>query len=598
MRGRPFDIVNSTRTWISLCLSGVFLFLSGSLLAFQNAKVDSLRTVLNSEISADDRVDTYNALAYHTYRIFPDTAKYYAAQAMDLSKSVNYQKGTANSHNSFGFIAFSSGAYDEALSHYQQFREISETIGDSVSMANALNNLGILYRNQGKLNEALAAYEQSLSIRYAIGSVTGLGPMYNNLGLLNTNLGNYKEAMDFYLKAIAAKRKPDRMTGRAMAYINLANLKELLEDYEGSHEAFEKAFAIYQEYNDKKGMAISFHNIAQTFTKQGDVPKALAFYRRSVQINRELDNKKQLAENLNAVADLKYEIAEWDSCAFYLNQAQSIAQQLQVPHVQAMIKMGFGKLHHALGKHELALSAATQAYDEFAAIRAKKDIAESAMLLSNIYHELGNDSKAFDLLKIHLNYSDSLINENKVAEIAKIEFNYDLAKVESEKQRLLEEQEELGSALSANQRQLANQRQTILWGGIVLILVIISSIFIWHFYQQSKKTRNSLKEANLEISRFNQSLEQKIHERTEKIEKQNQQLMDYAFAISHEIRSPLTNLIGFLDLDDQDEINDFSEEEKRQIKHSMVNSIQKIDEATRKAARIGNPGEINLPKNN
>ncbi len=570
--------------------------LSGPLFAFQNAKVDSLKSVLKADISVNDRVDTYNALAYHTYRILPDTAKRYATLAMDLSKSTDYQKGTANSHNSFGFIAFSSGAYDDALWHYQQFREISETIGDSVSMANAMNNLGILYRNQGKLNEALAAYEQSLALRYAIGSDTGLGPIFNNLGLLNTNLGNYREAMDFYLKAIEAKRKPDRMTGRAMAYINLANLKELLEDYEGSHEAFEKAYSIYQEYNDKKGMAISFHNIAQTFAKQSAIPQALAYYRKSVTINRELQNKKQLAENLNAIADLKYQLSEWDSCAHYLEQAQNIANELQVPHVQAMTNMGFGKLYHALGRQKLALSATQIAHDVFITIRARKEIAESALLLSDVHRELGDHTDAYNFLKVHLDYSDSLMSENKVAEIAKIEFNYDLAKVESEKQRLIEEQEELGFALSANQRQLANQRQTILWGGIVLALVIVSSIFIWHFYQQARKTRNSLKEANLEISRFNQSLEQKIHERTEKIEKQNQQLMDYAFAISHEIRSPLTNLIGFLDLDHQEEINDFSEEEKRQIKNSMANSIQKIDEATRKAARIGNPGDSNLPK--
>lgn len=598
MRGRPFDIVNCARAWLSICLSGVFLFLSGSLCAFQNAEIDSLKSVLKTEISDNDRIDTYNALAYHTYRILPDTAKNYAARAMDLSKSINYQKGIANSHNSFGFIAFSSGAYDDALLHYQDFRKISEIIGDSVSLANAHNNLGILYRNQGKLNESLAAYEQSLAIRSAIGTVTGLGPIYNNLGLLHTNLGNYKEAMNYYLKAIEAKRRPDRMTGRAMAYINLANLKELLDDYEGSCIAFEKAYSIYKEYNDKKGMAISFHNLAQSYTSQRETRKALAYYHKSEKINRDLNNRKQLAENLEAIADLKFQLSEWDSCAYYLNEAQTIANPLQIPHVKAKIKMGFGKLHHALGRQQQALSASAQAHEDFIAIQAKMEIAESALLLSDIYHELGKHIRAYDFLKIHLDYSDSLMNENKVAEIAKIEFNYDLAKVESEKQRLLKEQEELGSALSANQKQLANQRQTILWGGIVLALVIISSIFIWHFYQQAKETRNSLTEANLEISRFNQSLEQKIHERTEKIEKQNQQLMDYAFAISHEIRSPLTNLIGFLDLDDQEEINDFSEEEKRQIKNSMANSIQKIDEATRKAARIGNSGDPHLPKSN
>lgn len=595
MRERPKYIVHDTNLKVNFLL---WIFLLGSIhsFAFQNAQIDSLKSVLQHDLLDKDRVDTYNSMAYHTYRILPDTAKFYAIQAMRLAKTSNYQKGMAKSHNSFGFIAYSQGEYDSAQWHYQQFSHLSQMIGDSASMANAQNNLGILYRNQGQLNEALLAYEKSLAIRKTMGSETGLGPIYNNLGLLHTNLGNYREGMDYYFKAIEAKRKPDRMTGRAMAYINLANLKELIDDYEGSEEAFEKAYAIYKEYNDKKGVAISFHNIAQTYSKQGFISKALAFYRKSVQINRELNNRKQLAENLNAIADLKFELTEWDSCTFYLTEAKSIADQLQIPHVQARIALSFGNLHHALGNQKLALSTTTSAFNNFIAIRTKKEISESALLLSNIYAELVDNAKALEFLKIHRDYSDSLINENKVAEIAKIEFKYDLAKVENENQKLIEAQKALDSTLSANERRLANQSQTILWGGIVFSLVIISSLFIWYFYQQARKTRNSLRAANLEISRFNQSLEQKIDERTEKIEKQNQQLMDYAFAISHEIRSPLTNLIGFLDLGDQEEIDNFSEEEKRQIKDSMANSIQKIDEATRKAVQIGHPKDSKRPQ--
>ncbi len=574
---------------MNLILFGIYSLGSFSLLAFQNTKIDSLQSVLSQEISDIDRVNTYNLLAFHTYRILPDTAKSYARRAMQLSSETNNDTGKAKSHNSFGFIAFSRGEYDSARWHYEQFYLISQATQDSVSMANALNNLGILNRNQGQLNEALTSYEQSLAIRKAIGSETGLGPMYNNLGLLHTNLGNYREGMDYYLRAIEAKRKPDRMTGRAMAYINLANLKKLLEDYEGSQDAFQKAFSIYQEYNDKKGMAISFHSIAKTLTMQGQLPEAFAYYKKSEKINQELSNPKQLAENLNAIARLKYQLQEWDSCQFYLEKAQTIANQVQAPHVHAKVQLSFAEFYHATGKQRQALQALTGAYKNFVTIRTKKEIAESSLLLSKIYADLGNATLAYDFLSVHMTYLDSLMSENKATEIARIQYKYDLSKVENEKKRLLEAQQEMGTTINANQKQLANQRQTILFGGIAFGLILISIVFIWHFYQQARKTRNSLRGANDEISQFNQSLEQKILDRTEKIKKQNQQLMDYAFAISHEIRSPLTNLIGFLDLEEHDEKDRFSDEEKEQIKNSMANSIQKIDEATRKAAQIGHP---------
>lgn len=596
MSVRPIDIVPPLSVWISISLIGLFLSAPWNLCA-QNAKIDSLKSVLSQDLSDNERVDIYNALAFQTFRILPDTAKSYAGRAMGLSKAANYTKGTANSHNSFGFIAFSQGEYDSAQWHYEQFNHISQMIGDSVSMSRASNNLGVLFSNQGQLEKALQSYEQSLAIRRALGSETGLGTIYNNLGLMQMKLGNYREALDYYLKAIEAKRRPERVTGKAMAYLNLANLKELLEDYEGSEEAFQKAYAIYQANNDQKGMAVSFHNMAETHTKQGDFQKALAYYHQSVRINRQLNNRKQLAENLNAIAALHYEMAAWDSSAYYLSEAQTIAQQLQVPFVHAKIALGFGHLYHTRNQPKLALANAEKSFEGFLSLGVKKEIAESAYLISQVYETIGNASKAYDFLSTYLTYQDSLRNENRATEIAKIEFNYDLSKVENEKQRLLEAQEVMGTTLSENQRRINNQRQTIIWGGITLFLVVISSIFIIHFYQQARKTRNSLREANKEISEFNQSLEQKIQDRTQKIEKQNQQLMDYAFAISHEIRSPLTNLIGFLDLDDQHEVNEFSDEEKRRIKSSMANSIQKIDEATRKAAQIGHPEDKRRKEN-
>lgn len=93
---------------------------------------------------------------------------------------------------------------------------------------------------------------------------------------------------------------------------------------------------------------------------------------------------------------------------------------------------------------------------------------------------------------------------------------------------------------------VANQRNTMTalrWvtiiGGIIILGVIGGAIWaVWSYTQELARARRAVEEANA-------SLEDRVRERTSDLGRANEEIQRFAYIVTHDLRAPLVNIMGF-----------------------------------------------------
>ena len=74
-----------------------------------------------------------------------------------------------------------------------------------------------------------------------------------------------------------------------------------------------------------------------------------------------------------------------------------------------------------------------------------------------------------------------------------------------------------------------------------------------------------IEEQNLELSAFNQRLEQKVAERTEELEAANKELEAFSYSVSHDLRAPLRSVHGYMNIFSEEYAGKLDDEGRRLI---------------------------------
>ena len=106
-------------------------------------------------------------------------------------------------------------------------------------------------------------------------------------------------------------------------------------------------------------------------------------------------------------------------------------------------------------------------------------------------------------------------------------------------------------ALLEERQQYAERTNTLLFvvnfaGGLAITVLALASIsLIRKRSQQLVSAHANLEHAHAELAAANRSLEERVAERTADLREANEEIQRFAFIVSHDLRSPLVNIMGF-----------------------------------------------------
>ncbi|HTE34634.1 MAG TPA: tetratricopeptide repeat-containing sensor histidine kinase, partial [Chryseolinea sp.] len=305
------------------------------------------------------------------------------------------------------------------------------------------------------------------------------------------------------------------------------------QDYTRAIDYGKKALEKYQELNDPVKIARSFNYLGNVSFGQGDKRKTEEYYNKALALYQQTGNRTGIAILYSQIAIL-YD-PDYAKIISYQEKSQAIWDSINPSHYNSIINLGnMGEsylniirgdtLNHLSTTERSALMVKSEGYLNRAigyarAANDKDNLSYFSGILAELQEMKGDYKKAIENYKLHYTIQDSLYSQENKNKIATIESQreIDLRDKEIQLNKL---------ALTVEKRQ-----RIALIAGLVLLLVIGGLLYFQG--RTRKKTNTVLLQLNSELDEAN-----KIKARF--------------FAImSHDLRSPIANLVSFLELQNE-----------------------------------------------
>ncbi len=485
-------IKNTNKLFVICCV-----VLTSNCLAQNLALIDSLEKQLNLPLHDTIKGQILVNLAREFYAFDPPKATLYAKQGIEWSRKINYTWGEAMSMNYLGLIAYFKGDNVEATKLHLSALQLAEQKKLKDVIGFALVRLGTINKDEGNYDKAREYYEQALTHLRAINHALYLSYALNQMGLFLNVQQQYEEAL--------------------------------------AH--FQEALAISKNIKDDRHIAICLYYIAEVYLKKGDDDTALSYYQESFKFNKKINNLLLYASTMNNVAKI------------YLNKNQ---------------------IEEVIIHSRIALKKAQQ-------VNLKHEIEGAYYNLYHAYMKKNNIDSAFKYQTLWIAVKDSIFNEQKNRQILQLQNTY-----AQEKQKL-----------EIEKQKVELERRNIIIYSLLGVFILLSVIAFILYKNNLLKHRNNLnlqkqkeeitqqklyieeQNASLqllneeitqqkeEIESLNNHLEGLIEHRTlelkkaiEELSKQNQDLEQFSYIVSHNLRSPVARILGLVSILDKTQIRD------------------------------------------
>jgi hypothetical protein len=423
----------------------ILFILSFSLVFSQNAKVDSLKVLLNSSTDKYEIAKTNLQLAKLYEQIDVEKGKEFAKNALlnhnsdSLLAETNYQLGR---------FMFFTAQLDSAEYFFLKSLEIFTRMNDKDKAASINIGIGAIQLRQGEYNKTIKTLTETAAYFEETGDKLNAAKCYNNISSALAELENYPKAIEYN----------------------------------------EKALQVFNEQNLTQFQIITLPNLAAQHYKNGDTIQAINYNLQAEKLAIDIGNKRALSIIYNNLGSI-YLNREPEKARDYLEKTIQLKTELNLKSGIEVTQGNLGYLHLKNKEYQKAANY----YKQMAEQVNGKQLVFAYDQLQICYKNLNLPAVALEFSEKSRQLNDSLLNAENQKVFAEIQTRYETEKKEKEIKELET------TNLEVEFKRKINQNLFLATFGILLLTILM----VYNMLKSSKRKR---KVAEQELKIKNQVL--------------------------------------------------------------------------------------------
>ena len=382
---------------------------------------------------------------------------------------------------------------------------------------------------------------KALEVSKQIDYTYGMGEALRVIGIGYSYLDNSKEAINSYLNALTCFTKINDLLSEAKVYNNIGNLY-LEVDAKRTLYFYKKALPIAYKFSNNRFIALIYLNLGVAKFKLGDFYSALNYYNKSLELYSKLKETSFQVICKQDIGVTNFELKQYDKAYSILIETRKIAHDLGLNQTVASIDITL--TNHFIRKNMFKAADKTIEEGDSLGTKLKSSVLKYSFttLRYRLFAKQHNYKQALSTLY-------ALYKQDSVAHDKGVSTQIDLIREQAKADERKRENEIL------LQKQKLNQVE-LLASAAVTILLLISIGLLYTNLKRKGKTNIQLNALNKEVikqkqiaDQINQHLEEIVFERTKELQSKNTKLKNYSSYLSHQIRGPISSLIGLLNIE-------------------------------------------------
>ncbi len=469
------------------------------------SKVDSLKLQLGTDKGANRQMVLYQ-IAYELFDVDNPQALTYADHAYKASLEQGDSAQIVASGLLLGQLLRRADRPEETVEMLTKMLPLARR-HNQAKVKTILNSLAIAYTFLARYDKALEVHFQSLVIREQEGDKKQISITLMNIGLVYYKLSQNDLALEYYLKSLEAKREVGDTFDLDRLYINIGLSYNDLREFPKAQDYFDLAFQLCKNCRDEIKMEVET-GLGVSLVEQRKYDESLPHLLKALELSTSGNNQRFQLENLLRLAEVATAQGDLKATEDYLRQAEA---------------------HKVIGQY--------------------KELHRSLYQRWASYYTLSrNFEKAYEFEKRYSQLNDSILSRNVMQNLLRVQTQH----AERENLAIIADKEQL----LVLQDELISQQRTLNWLlGAVIVLTTALVVVIYRNYQSIKRVNTDLATAKQVIEDQNRFLDHQVQEKTkelvdsnESLQKVNDELDNFIYKTSHDIRGPLASLKGIVNL--------------------------------------------------